>query len=74
MKMITIDIARRNIDPSQSEDLDGLHLFDVNIIRDDGISRIGSNTSVTIRPLLLLATGAPGHHMAGTGSANTCRT
>ncbi|EXL63032.1 hypothetical protein FOCG_01427 [Fusarium oxysporum f. sp. radicis-lycopersici 26381] len=27
----------------------------------DGTSRIGSNTSVAIRPLLLLATGAPGH-------------
>ncbi|CVL06007.1 uncharacterized protein FMAN_04006 [Fusarium mangiferae] len=60
--MITVDIARRNVDPSQSEDLDGLCLFYVNITRDhDGTSRIGSDTSVTIRPLLLLATGAPGH-------------
>ncbi|VTT61628.1 unnamed protein product, partial [Fusarium fujikuroi] len=59
---ITANIARRNVDPSQSEGLDGLCLFDVNIIRDhDGTSHIGSNTSVTIRPLLLLATGAPGH-------------
>ncbi|KAF5719884.1 hypothetical protein FMUND_4440, partial [Fusarium mundagurra] len=60
--MITVNIARRNVDTSQSEDLDGSHLFDVNITRDyDGTSHIESNTSITIRPLLLLATGAPGH-------------
>ncbi|KAF5529597.1 hypothetical protein FNAPI_13830 [Fusarium napiforme] len=59
--MITINITRGNVDPSQSEDLDGSHLFDVNITRDDGTSHIRSNTSITIRPLLLLATGAPGH-------------
>ncbi|SCO84050.1 uncharacterized protein FRV6_08177 [Fusarium oxysporum] len=60
--MTVVNIARRDVEPSQSEDLDGLHLFDVNIARDhDGTSRIGSNTSVAIRPLLLLATGAPGH-------------
>ncbi|KAF5239142.1 hypothetical protein FANTH_10091 [Fusarium anthophilum] len=59
--MITVNIARRNVDPSQLKDLDGLHLFDVNITRDhDGRSHIGLNTSVTIRPLLL-ATGVPGH-------------
>ncbi|KAF5593263.1 hypothetical protein FPANT_5193 [Fusarium pseudoanthophilum] len=57
--MITISIARGNVDPSQSEDLDGSHLFDVNITRDDGTSH--ANTSIAIRPLLLLATGAPGH-------------
>ncbi|ENH63960.1 hypothetical protein FOC1_g10008103 [Fusarium oxysporum f. sp. cubense race 1] len=60
--MTVVNIARRDVEPSQSEDLDGLHLFDVNIARDhDGTSRIGSNTSVAIRSLLLLATGAPGH-------------
>jgi hypothetical protein len=59
--MITINIARGNVGPSQSEDLEGLHLFDVNIIRDDGTSQTGSNTSITIRHLLLLETGAPGH-------------
>ncbi|KAG7418825.1 hypothetical protein Forpe1208_v002260 [Fusarium oxysporum f. sp. rapae] len=60
--MIVVNIARRNVDPSQSEDLDGLHLFGVNITRDhDGTSYMGSNTSVTIRLLLLLATGPPGH-------------
>ncbi|KAF5619818.1 uncharacterized protein FTJAE_11780, partial [Fusarium tjaetaba] len=59
--MITINIARGNVDPSQSEDLDGSHLFDVDITRDDGTYQTGSNTSIAIRPLLLLATGTPGH-------------
>ncbi|KAF5691060.1 hypothetical protein FDENT_3572, partial [Fusarium denticulatum] len=59
--MITINIAQGDVDPSQSEDLDGLHLFNVSITRDDGTSHTGSNTSIAIRPLLLLATGAPGH-------------
>lgn len=33
-KMTVANIARRDVEPSQSEDLDGLHLFDVNIARD----------------------------------------
>ncbi|KAF5574376.1 hypothetical protein FPCIR_13638 [Fusarium pseudocircinatum] len=59
--MITINIARGNVDSSQSEDLEGLHLFDVDITRDDGTCKNRSNTSITVRPLLLLTTGAPGH-------------
>ncbi|KAF5570249.1 hypothetical protein FPHYL_1404 [Fusarium phyllophilum] len=60
--MITVNIARRNVDSSQSEDLDGSHLFDVNITREhENTCQTGSNNSITIRPLLLLATGAPGH-------------
>ncbi|KAF4414584.1 hypothetical protein FACUT_14157 [Fusarium acutatum] len=59
--MITVSIARRNVDSSQSEDLDDLHLFDVNITTDHkDTCQAGSNTSITIRPRLL-ATGAPGH-------------
>ncbi|KAG5790402.1 hypothetical protein H9Q69_010537 [Fusarium xylarioides] len=42
--------------------LDGSHLFDVNITREhENTCQTGSNNSITIRPLLLLATGAPGH-------------
>ncbi|KAF4478532.1 hypothetical protein FAGAP_12359 [Fusarium agapanthi] len=72
--MVTVNIARRNVDRSRLKELDGLHLFDVNITRDhDGTSQIGLNTSVTIRPLL--ATGVPGailsHHRVETGSMNS---